>query len=385
MKKAIIVGSGIVGCVLARELAKKDYGVTVYERRKHVGGNLYDFDDEYGVHVHRYGPHIFHTGIESVWQYVTRFCDFKEYSLICGSEIDGKCVPTMFDFKSIDTFFPEESETLKQHIKQCFWNARSATIVEMLDCDDPLVQKYARFLYEKDYAPYTAKQWGMPLEEVDRSVFKRVPVLFYYSSRYFHDTHEAIPLNGYMELINNLLDHSNITVETDIDALDFLSIDESSNSIVIDSKPTEDTVIYTGPIDELFNCKYGRLPYRSLRFEWKHENIDSFQPYPIVVYPQAEGYTRITEYKKLPNQDVSGTTYAIEYPVPYLTGENNEPYYPVQTIKSQTLHKKYLSGANKIKGLVCCGRLGDFKYYNMDQAVKRALQVAKDITKDIKA
>ena len=174
-------------------------------------------------------------------------------------------------------------------------------------------------------------------------------------------------------MIDNLLFHDNISVEMQTDALDIVSV--SDGKLYIDGKETDKTVIYTGPIDELFRCQHGKLPYRSLRFEWKHEDIDSFQDMPVVAYPQAENFTRITEYKKLPYQNVNGTTYAVEYPLPYRTGESNEPYYPVLTEESQELFKQYQQLAMQVNGLVCCGRLADFKYYNIDQAIERALEI----------
>ena len=369
-----VVGSGIVGCVIAHELAEKGNKVTVWERRKHTGGNVYDFTDEHGIHVHLYGPHIFHTKIERVWDYVSQFCELSDYNLVCGSVMDGKCVPTSFDFESVDTFFPKEAEEIKEHIKTVFGEKKSATVLEMLDCGDEYVEKFAQYLYDKDYAPYTAKQWGIRPEEVDRDIFKRVPVLFSYGSKYFDDLHQAMPVKGYMELIDNLLSHENITVETGVEALKHIKVDE--DSLLINGEKTDATVVYTGPIDELFECRFGKLPYRSLKFEWKYENIDSFQDMPVVAYPQAEGFTRITEYKKLPHQDVKGTTYAVEYPLPYKQGENNEPYYPVLTDESKVLFEKYRVLAERIPNLICCGRLADFKYYNMDLAIDRALSVA---------
>ena len=375
--KYYIVGSGIVGCVVARELADTGAKVTVFERRNHTGGNVYDYKDEHGIQVHLYGPHIFHTKIDKVWRYVTKYCEFKDYNLVCGSVMDGKCVPTSFDFKSVDVFFPEEAETIKEHIKKVFGDQKSASVLEMLECEDEYVRKFAQYLYDKDYAPYTAKQWGISPDKVDRQIFKRVPVLFSYGSKYFDDPYQAMPVKGYMELVNNLLDHENIEVKTGIEALEHIKIIE--NEIYFDNNKIDGTVIYTGPIDELFECKYGKLPYRSLRFEWKYEDIDSFQEMPVVAYPQAEGYTRITEYKKLPVQDVRGTTYAVEYPLPYVQGESNEPYYPVLTDDSKALFEKYAELADSVEGLICCGRLADFKYYNMDLAINRALEVVDKI------
>ena len=375
--KYYIVGSGIVGCVIARELAENGDDVTIWERRNHIGGNVYDEIDEHGIRVQMYGPHIFHTKIEKVWDYVSKYCSFSEYNLVCGSVMDGKCVPTSFDFYSIDTFFPDEAAEIKEHIRMVFKDKKSATILEMLDCEDEYIQKYAQFLFDKDYAPYTAKQWGIEPEKVDRQIFKRVPVLFSYGSKYFDDPHQAMPVNGYMELINNLLNHENITVQTNMDALEHIKIRD--NQIYIDDLITEARVIYTGPIDELFECQYGKLPYRSLKFEWKYEEKESFQEMPVVAYPQEKYFTRITEYKKLPVQEVKGTAYAVEYPIPYQKGMENEPYYPILTQESEELFNRYSKLAATVVGLTCCGRLADFKYYNMDVAIERALEVVEQI------
>lgn len=372
-----IVGSGIVGAVLAAELANKGNEVQVLERRSHAGGNVYDYDDAHGIHVHHYGPHIFHTNDDEVYRYVSDHCELKDFNLVCGSVMDGKCVPTSFDFSSVDTFFPEEAEEIKAHIKAEFGDRASATVLEMLESQDSYVRRFADFLYEKDYKPYTAKQWGIDPEKVDRQIFKRVPILFSYGSKYFSDKYQAMPVKGYMEFIENLLKTPGITLRLNEEALDRFSIRD--NQVMDGDKPLDGVLIFTGALDELFACKHGKLPYRSLRFEWKHEDIDSFQDMPVVAYPQAEGFTRITEYKKLPVQEVRGTTYAVEYPLPYKQGEAMEPYYPVLTEESQELFQKYYDEAKQVKGLAFAGRLAEFKYYNMDQAIRRALDLAREL------
>ena len=375
--KYYIVGSGIVGAVLAAELANKGHEVQVLERRSHAGGNVYDYDDAHGIHVHHYGPHIFHTNDDEVYRYVSDNCELKDFNLVCGSVMDGKCVPTSFDFSSVDTFFPEEAEEIKAHIKAEFGDRASATVLEMLESQDSYVRRFADFLYEKDYKPYTAKQWGIDPEKVDRQIFKRVPILFSYGSKYFSDKYQAMPVKGYMEFIENLLKTSGIELRLNEEALDRFSIRD--NQVMDGDKPLDGVLIFTGALDELFACKHGKLPYRSLRFEWKHEDIDSFQDMPVVAYPQAEGFTRITEYKKLPVQEVRGTTYAVEYPLPYKQGEAMEPYYPVLTEESQELFQKYYDEAKQVKGLAFAGRLAEFKYYNMDQAIRRALDLAREL------
>ena len=377
MSNYYIIGSGIVGCVIARELADHGHTVTIYERRNHIGGNLYDYTDEYGIRVQQYGPHIFHTNDEDIYNYFTKYCHVENYNLVCGSVMDGQCVPTAFDFQSIDTFFPDEKEVIKDRIQKIFKGRTSATVLELLECDDEYVQKFANFLYEKDYRPYTAKQWGISPSEIDRSIFKRVPILFSYGSKYFNDPYQVMPTNGYMELITNLVEHPSINIHLNTDGLDIFTF--KNNNVFKNDTIIDGTLIYTGPIDELFHCDIGELPYRSLRFKWVHEDIDSFQDMPVVAYPQAADYTRITEYKKLPIQQVSGTTYAVEYPLPYKTGQKQEPYYPVPSEESNILYRKYRERTNTIQNLICGVRLADYQYYNIDQAISRALGIASDL------
>ncbi len=371
--RVLIVGCGIVGSVIARQLAERNINVLVWERRNHIGGNLYDFEDEYGIRVHQYGPHIFHTKKKEIYEYICKYGEWEPFKLVCGAVIDGICTPTAFNFKTIDLFYSKEKAAeIKQHIKQKFVNRDSATVVELLDCDDPIIQEYAQFLFDKDYSLYTAKQWGVSPKTIDKNVLKRVPIRFSYEEAYFADQYQVMPKEGYTQFIHKLLDHPNISVKLNIDALTHIEI-RKDNTLYIDGELANYPVIYTGPLDELFRFDRGRLPYRSLRFEWKHDQIDSFQEMPVVAYPQAKDFTRITEYKKLPVQDKEGTTYAIEYPLPY--SPNNvemEPYYPVLTEESQKLYLEYYDQVKEIDNLFCCGRLADFKYYDMDQAIESA-------------
>lgn len=371
--KVSIIGCGITGCVLAREYAEKGCAVTVYDRRDHIGGNLYDFIDEHGILVHLYGPHIFHTNSDTVWKYVNKYEKWEPFSLVCGAVLDDVCVPTAFDFTTVDTFFPtEKAEEIKSRLTAAYPGKETATVLELLGSDDTYIREYAEFLYEKDYKPYTAKQWAISPERIDRSIFSRVPVRLGYKKAYFDDKYQAMPKNGYTAFIGNLLAHENIRVVLKTDMTEKLRFE--GNKVFI-GEEAEETIVYTGALDELFGYRFGRLPYRSLRFEWKHEDKDSFQDMPVVAYPQAEGFTRITEYKKLPVQQAKGTTYAVEYPLPCSAEDKgNEPYYPVLTDESKQAFEKYRALADGFDNLVCCGRLADFKYYNIDQAIENALK-----------
>lgn len=375
---ALVIGCGLTGSVIARHLAEQGKKVCILERRSHIGGNMYDYVDSHGFLVQKYGPHTFHTKQKYLYDYMSKYEQWEPYKLTCGAVWGGKFTPTPFNFTTIDTFFPEDkAKSLKQKLSETFKGRETATVVEVLNNPDPDIHDYAQFLFENDYAPYTAKQWGVSPDEIEPSVLKRVPLRFSYTNGYFDDAYEVMPRHSFTEFFENLLHHPNIHVELGVDALDQLEVRE--NQLWTGDKQITVPVIYTGALDELFGGVYGQLPYRSLEFEWKFDECDSFQEAPVVAYPQEPGFTRITEYKKLPTQNKPGTSYAIEKSLPYQEGRKMEPYYPVLTESSQIQYGKYKELADRIPNLICCGRLADFKYYNMDQALERALQVCEKI------
>lgn len=379
-REALIVGAGLCGAAIARILAEKGWKVEIWERRNHIGGNMYDYVDEHGILVHKYGPHTFHTKEKRLYDFMARYAEWDEYYLTCGAEIDERFTPTPFNFTTIDTFYPvDKAEQLKKIITESYQGRETFTVVEALESEVPEIREYAQFLFAKDYSLYTAKQWGLKPSEIDPSVLKRVPLRSSYKDGYFDDDYQVMPHTTYVDFFKTILNHPNITVRLEVEALQRLAVD--GTRIMIDGTPTEKIVIYTGALDELFDCCHGSLPYRSLVFEWKYEEKDSFQNAPVVAYPQADGYTRITEYKKLPVQNVKGTSYAVEYSLEYERGKN-EPYYPVITENSKKRYAKYQDLADDVEGLYYCGRLADFKYYNMDQALARALDVADKIFKE---
>lgn len=371
----LVVGAGLCGGVIARELAERGKKVTLWERRDHIGGNMYDYVDEHGFLVQKYGPHTFHTNEKKLYDYMCRFEQWQDYKLTCGAVWEGKYTPTPFNFTTIDTFYPaEKAELLKEKLKKAFSGRDTATVVEVLAHPDEDIRGYAEFLFRNDYAPYTAKQWGISPTEIDPSVLKRVPLRFSYDEGYFGDDYQVMPRHSFTHFFENLLHHPNITVQLGVDALERLRIRDGK--LMLDGEVCRIPVVYTGALDELFDREYGRLPYRSLRFEWRYTDKSSVQEAPVVAYPQAPEFTRITEYKKLPPQEGRGSSYALEYPLPYDGTDSAEPYYPVLTEESQKQYAQYRDAAEKIPNLILCGRLADFKYYNMDQAVERALYVA---------
>lgn len=370
----LVVGCGMSGSVIARHLAEQGKRVVIWERRNHIGGNMFDYVDEHGFLVQKYGPHTFHTKQKHLYDFMCQYEQWESYHLTCGAVLDGKYVPTPFNFTTIDTYYPaDKAEILKKKLSEAFAGRETATVVEVLKHPDPDIRDYAQFLFENDYAPYTAKQWGVSPSEIDPSVLKRVPLRFSYNVGYFDDAYEVMPRHSFTQFFKNLLDHPNIRVNLGMDALCHIQV--QGDLLLLDGEELTIPVIYTGALDELFGGIYGRLPYRSVSFEWRYEDIESLQDAPVVAYPQEPGFTRITEYKKLPVQCKPGTSYAVETSLPYREGEKKEPYYPVLTEASQAQYTKYKAMADRIPNLICCGRLADFKYYNMDQALERALQI----------
>ena len=369
----VIIGGGLSACVVARKLADDDKKILIIERRNHLGGNLYDEVNTDGILVQKYGPHTFHTNDDLIISFVTEFADFEPYNMKCEVIIDNIITPSPFNFKTIDQLYSKEDAVkLKDKLIKTY-PIGHATVVELLESEDEDIKKYAQLLFDKDYSLYTSKQWGISPSEVDPSVLKRVPVEFSYYDRYFYDKFEGLPKGGFMKLIYNLLDSNNIKTILNEDGLNHISFKQ--DKILYDGEGVN--VIFTGEVDELFKYKFGKLPYRSLKFEYETHNVSSYQSSAIVAYPSHNyKFTRITEYTKLPFQKNNKTVIAKEYPLLFEKELNNEPYYPIPTIKSSEMYEKYRKEALEYKNLYLLGRLAEYKYYNMDQCVMNALKLA---------
>lgn len=378
----IIIGAGFAGSVLARQFAEDNKKVLVVEKRDHIGGNMYEKTMENGVRVHLYGPHIFHTNSKKVLDYLKQFAGFFFYEHRVVGYIDGNFVPIPFNFKSLEILFDEkEANEIKEKLLKAYPDTKKVSILDLLDNQDETIKRFGRFVYEKVFVHYTAKQWNIPIEEVDTSVINRVPVLLGYDDRYFQDTYQYMPKNGYNEIFENMLNHKNIEVKLSTDAKEVISVDTETKKIYFNKEEYQGIVIYSGALDELLNYSYGPLDYRSLNLVFENKEENYYQPNSVVNYPNDEKFTRITEFKYLSNQIVKDhTTILKEYPLTYdYKNPDHVPYYAIFNEKNLNLYQKYYDSVKEIPNFYLCGRLAEYKYYNMDAVVLKALDLYEEI------
>lgn len=381
--KTVVVGSGFSGAVIARRLAEEGRSVTVVEKRDHIAGNMYDEPDEHGILVQRYGPHVVVTDRWEVVKYLSRFAEMVPYTVKELSFIDGQYVRLPFNFESAQQLIgPEKAETLIARLRALYRGRDRVPVAELAASGDGEVSAFGTLLFEKCYRTYCAKQWGVPTELLDRSIMDRVPMAMSYDERYMNKDFQYIPKEGFTSLFRNLLGHPGIEVRTGEDANEHIRFEETEHSVSYGGEPL-DLLVYTGALDELFRLKYGELPYRSLDIRCEWFDRDRLYPAAIISYPQAKGYTRRTEYKYLTpgSESARGTTIATEYPVAYRKGGGTAPYYPVITEKTRAIHAQYAAEAAKYPALFCCGRLADFRYFNMDDCILNAFGVCEKILK----
>jgi UDP-galactopyranose mutase len=358
----LIVGAGFAGSVLAERIASQlGQTVLIIDRRSHIGGNAYDCYDDAGLLIHRYGPHIFHTNAQSIVNYLSQFTSWRHYEHRVLTAVDGKLLPIPINLDTINRLYDLDltSEELEQ-----FFASRRETVEEVKTSEDVVVSTIGRELYEKFFRGYTRKQWGVDPSQLSKSVTARVPTRTNRDDRYFSDSFQQMPLHGYTRMFERMLHHPNIKIMLQTDFRD------------IRGQIPYRRLIYTGPIDEFFDWKLGRLPYRSLQF--KHVTLDqeNFQPVAVVNYPQTEQFTRITEYKHLTGQHHPKTSLTYEYPSDF-----GDPYYPVPRAENEALYKRYEAMAMARPDVWFVGRLATYRYYNMDQVVGQALATFERIKK----
>lgn len=380
MYDSIVVGAGIAGAVAARKLAEeKGKKVLVIERRSHIGGNCYDEKDAYGVLIHNYGPHIFHTGLEEVYSYLSRFTDWYMFGHEVVAKVEEELIPVPFNLNTLHMVYEKnKADALEKKLIAEYGEGSRVPIMKLRENEDEDIREIAQYVYENVFLRYTMKQWGQKPEEISPEVTGRVPVLISYDNRYFQDKYQGVPKDGFTPMFKKMLDHENITVRCGIDCKEVLDFKE--DGIYFEGEAFNGDVIYTGALDELFDCKFGRLPYRSLDFHFEHYDEESYQGHSVVNYTVSEDFTRITEFKFLTGQqDAKGTTIVKEYPFAYSGAEGEIPYYAILNDENQALYEKYCALTAGFKNFHLLGRLAEYKYYNIDAMTKKAMELAESL------
>lgn len=356
----LIVGAGLSGATAARRLAENGHEVHVIDKRDHIGGNVFDFvDDKTGIRLSKYGAHIFHTNNEDVWQFVNRFSEWTPYEHRVMSLVGEQFVPVPVNIDTVNALFDKSittTEEMEQYLQSVSYKG------EIKNSEDAALARVGKDLYDLMFKPYTIKQWDLEPKELEPSVLERIPVRNDYYDRYFSDTYEGLPKDGYTAFVENMVDHPNIVVEL--------------NTAYEDSSEY-DITIFTGKIDDYFNDKYGKLEYRSLIFDYITIDTEDYQPTAVVNYPSLDyAFTRVIDYKKFYPVKTDKSIIAIEY-----STDKGEPYYPVPTQKNRDIYAKYQQEALKLeeKGIYFVGRLAEYKYFNMDKAIESALLIADKI------
>jgi len=351
----LVVGAGFAGSVMAERLASVlNKRVLLVDRRPHIGGNAYDHYDEAGVLVHRYGPHIFHTNSREVFEYLSQFTAWRPYQHRVLASVDGQLVPIPINLDTLNALYGASMSAFEM---AAFLEARAEARIPIRTSEDVIVSKVGRELYEKFFRNYTRKQWGLDPSELDATVTARIPIRFNRDPRYFADTYQAMPLHGYTRMFERMLSHPNIKILLNTDYRE------------IDGTIPYRELIYTGPIDEFYDFRFGKLPYRSLRFQFESGPATSLhQPVAVINYPNDHLYTRVTEFRHLTGQEHTRTTLVYEHPQ-----AEGDPYYPIPRPDNAELYRQYRDQAVSARRVHFVGRLATYRYYNMDQVVAQAL------------
>jgi UDP-galactopyranose mutase len=364
----LIVGAGFAGSVLAERLASQHGArVLLIDRRPHIGGNAYDEPNEAGILYHKYGPHIFHTNSDAVVDYLSQFTEWRPYEHRVRAVVRDKLVPIPINRTTLNELFGLALKTNEEAAQ--YLASRAEPVDEIKTSEDVVINAVGRELYELFFRGYTRKQWDLDPSELDKQVTARIPTRTNTDDRYFTDTFQAMPKDGYTAMFRRILDHPRIEVRTGVDFRE------------VRDEVDYDHLIYTGPVDEYFDYRFGKLPYRSLRFDHQTLNQEQFQKTGTVNYPDEQvPYTRISEYKHLTGQEAPMTTVTYEYP-----SAEGDPYYPIPRPENQELFKRYEALADATDNVTFVGRLATYRYYNMDQIVGQALATFRRMDERMKA
>ena len=375
----LIIGAGLSGATIAHKFAKAGKKVVLLEKRKQIAGNIFDGKVN-DVLVHTYGPHIFHTDSDEAYKFMNNFWELNDYRNVVEGKVKDKIVPLPFNFAGIDKFWPNETEEIKRLLTEEYGKDSRVSINELLKNDNEKIKEIAQFVFKNVFENYTTKMWGIAPDKIDRSVLDRVPVVIGYKNTYFSNKYEGLPKDGYTSAVEKMLSHKNIEVRLEVDAIN--ELDVRNNKIFFESLEVTCPIIYTGPIDELFNYSEGELSYRSLDIMFKTINQTQFQSSAVLNLPAHPEVTRIVEYKNMTKQEIAGVT-VISEEVPGKYKRNSKrfgtPYYPMANDESRAQYDKYAKKADNYKNLHLVGRLASFKYLDMDKTIVAALAKAKEL------
>jgi len=381
MEKVIIVGAGLSGSTIARLCAESGYEVIVMDRRENIGGNAYDYTDDNGITIQPYGPHIFHTDKKEVFDFLSRFTEWRKYEhKVLARVRKDRFVPVPFNITSLFALYPKDkAERIKSILLSESGLVERMPILKLKKHENKEIRDFADFVYKHIFYIYTVKQWGLRPEQLGGEAIDRVPVYLSEDDRYFADEYQFMPKNGFSDMVANILRHPHIKLKLKTDAIKEIRL--ADGQIYFGGKPFDGTLIYTGCLDELFDYKYGVLPYRSLKFKLKTKKCSSYQPSAVVNYTTSAKYTRITEFTKFTCEEKDNTVISIEYPTAFKKGKNI-PYYPIPRAKNREHYLKYYQEAKAYKNLYLLGRLANYKYINMDEAVYNAMSLFRMITEE---
>jgi len=383
MQKVLIVGAGLSGATCARILAENGFEVELIDKNNHIGGNVYD-EMQNGIIVQKYGPHIFHTNNEMVYNFLKQFTKGFRFQHTVKANINGKFVPVPFNLDSLQALYPEEdANKIEEILVTEYGEGNKVPIMELKQNANPMIRDFADFVFKNVFEYYTTKQWGRTVDQLDPNIMKRVPVYISRNDKYFTDKFQYQPTNGFTVMVQNMLNHPNIKIKLGVDAKNVLKFDK--NEILYNNQPIADDIIFSGAIDDLLNNKFGKLPYRTLEFKYETYDTDSYQNAPVVNYTVDQNYTRISEFKKftIQNPNTTSTIIVKEYPLEY-TNETQIPYYPIVNEDNLNKYKKYVEYIKDYPNFHLIGRLGNYKYINMDVAVNDAIELAKSIIEKTK-
>ena len=358
----LIIGCGFAGTVLAERLAETGKKILIVDKRDHIAGNAYDYYNEEGIMIHKYGPHIFHTNSEEVFRYLSQFTEWRPYEHRVLASVDGQLVPIPINLTTINKLYGKNLSS--SEVKE-FLASKAEARKPVLTSEDVVINAVGKELYEKFFRGYTKKQWDLDPSDLDASVTARVPTRTNSDDRYFTDTFQAMPKNGYTEMFRKMLSHPNIHIMLNTNFRN-----------IVDLIPHK-KLIFTGPIDSYFDFCFGKLPYRSIDFKFETLDKNQYQEIGTVNYPTSNLYTRITEFKYLTGQQHSKTAIVYEYPT-----SEGDPYYPIPRKENQEVYNQYKKLADEVPNVYFTGRLGTYKYYNMDQVVAQSLALFRKIIKE---